>query len=55
MIKRERVEILERLGPIPYWRGERKSLSALGEIYTRAIIKAKATLAKLGDKMKAES
>ena len=29
--------ILRRLGPVPFWRGERKCLEALEQIYRRAI------------------
>lgn len=29
--------VLKRLGPVPFWRGERKCLDALGEMYSRAM------------------
>jgi len=28
--------VLKRLGPVPFWRGERRCLDALDEIYRRA-------------------
>jgi len=28
--------VLKRLGPVPFWRGERRCLEALGEMYRRA-------------------
>lgn len=38
--------VLRRLGPVPFWRGERKCLDVLGEIYSRAMDSARG---KLGD------
>ena len=32
--------VLKRLGPVPFWRGERKCLDALGEMYLRAMERA---------------
>lgn len=32
--------VLKRLGPVPFWRGERKCLDALQEMYKRAMEKA---------------
>jgi len=32
--------ILKRLGPIPFWRGEKRCLDALEEIYRKAAEKA---------------
>lgn len=34
--------ILRRLGPVPYWRGERRCLEQLEEIYRKAMEKAQA-------------
>lgn len=31
------IPILKRLGPIPFWRGEKKCLSELNRIYHRAM------------------
>lgn len=36
--------ILKRLGPVPFWRGERKCLDALESAYRRAIESARAVL-----------
>ncbi len=36
--------ILKRLGPIPFWRGEKKCLEELEKIYKKAQEKAKAAL-----------
>ena len=38
--------VLKRLGPVPFWRGERKCLASLEEIYRRAIEKAQQSLAR---------
>lgn len=38
--------VLKRLGPVPFWRGERKCLDVLGEIYSRAMDSAQNRLAK---------
>jgi len=38
--------VLKRLGPVPFWRGERKCLDSLEEIYRRAMEKAKEILAR---------
>lgn len=32
--------VLKRLGPVPFWRGEKKCLAELGEIYRRAMAAA---------------
>ena len=32
--------ILRRLGPVPFWRGEKRCLDALERIYRRAIARA---------------
>ena len=37
--------VLKRLGPVPFWRGERKCLDALGEMYSRAMESASRRLA----------
>ena len=36
--------ILRRLGPVPFWRGEKRCLDALERIYSRAAEKASAAL-----------
>ena len=36
--------ILKRLGPVPFWRGEKKCLDELQRIYNRAIESAKGKL-----------
>ena len=36
--------ILRRLGPVPFWRGEKRCLDALERIYRRAIAHAEARL-----------
>ena len=36
--------VLRRLGPVPFWRGERKCLDVLGDIYRRAMDAAAARL-----------
>ncbi len=33
--------VLKRLGPVPFWRGERKCMDALADIYARAMDSAK--------------
>ena len=38
-------EILKKLGPVPFWKGEEKCLPALDAIYRRAADKARETLA----------
>ena len=38
--------VLRRLGGIPFWRGETRSLEALQTIYSRAIEKARLAAAK---------
>ena len=40
--------VLKRLGPVPFWRGERKCLDALGEMYSRAMESASRRLAATG-------
>ena len=37
--------VLKRLGPVPFWRGERKCLDLLSEMYRRAMERAQARLA----------
>ncbi|MBQ4440400.1 MAG: hypothetical protein II909_04620 [Kiritimatiellae bacterium] len=44
-----RMDILKLLGPIPRWRGETRSLDALGEMYKKAAEKAAKALAAAGD------
>ena len=39
--KGEADAILRRFGPVPFWRGERRVLDQLGEIYRKAVEKAK--------------
>ena len=39
-----RSEVLRRLGPIPFWRGEEKCLPSLEGIYRKAMTKAKEVL-----------
>ena len=34
------IRILERLGPVPCWRGERRSLEALKSMYEKIIEKS---------------
>lgn len=36
--------VLRRLGPVPFWRGEKRCLDALERIYRRAAEKASAAL-----------
>ena len=36
--------VLKRLGPVPFWRGERKCLDLLSEMYLRAMERAQARL-----------
>ncbi len=36
--------ILRRLGPVPFWRGEKRCLDALERIYRRAVAHAEARL-----------
>ena len=36
--------ILKRLGPVPFWRGERKCLDALEVMYRKAIERANRAL-----------
>ena len=36
--------ILRRLGPIPFWRGEKRCLDALERIYRRAVAHAETRL-----------
>ena len=38
--------ILKRLGPVPFWRGERKCLELLEEMYRRAIENARKNMVK---------
>jgi hypothetical protein len=33
---KEEFPVLKRLGPIPFWRGERRCMSELEEMYRRA-------------------
>ena len=40
--------VLKRLGPVPFWRGERKCLDALGEMYSRAMESAARRLLAIG-------
>ena len=43
--------ILRRLGPVPFWRGEKRCLDALERIYRRAAEKAAAALSSnVGDR-----
>ena len=37
--------VLNRLGPVPFWRGERKCLDLLSEMYRRAMERAQTRLA----------
>ena len=37
--------VLKRLGPVPFWRGERKCLDLLSEIYRRAMERAQSRFA----------
>ena len=37
--------ILKRLGPVPFWRGERKCLDSLEEMYRKAVERAESVLA----------
>lgn len=36
--------VLKRLGPVPFWRGERKCLDLLSEMYSRAMERAQAAV-----------
>ena len=36
--------VLKRLGPVPFWRGERKCLDLLSEMYRRAMERAQTRL-----------
>ena len=36
--------ILKRLGPVPFWRGEKKCLDSLEVMYRKAIERAERTL-----------
>lgn len=38
--------VLKRLGPVPFWRGERKCLDVLAEIYRRAMESARKNMVK---------
>ena len=40
------IPILKRLGPVPFWRGERKCLPALEEIYRKAKAAAETALGR---------
>ena len=37
-------EMLKRLGPVPFWRGEKKCLDALETMYRKAVVRAQAAL-----------
>ncbi len=39
--------VLRRLGPVPFWRGERKCLDVLGEIYSRAMDSARERIGRV--------
>ena len=41
---KQEFEVLRRLGPVPYWRGERKCMDALESVYRAAQAKANALL-----------
>ena len=41
-------KLLKRLGPVPYWRAERKCLEALDVHYRQAAAKAAAVVRKCG-------
>ncbi len=38
--------VLKRLGPVPFWRGERKCLDSLEPIYRRAVENARRIMVK---------
>lgn len=38
--------ILKRLGPVPFWRGEKKCLDVLEAIYRRAIEESRRNMVK---------
>ena len=40
--------VLKRLGPVPFWRGERKCLDVLEQIYRRAIENARRVVRQYG-------
>ena len=42
--------ILKRLGPVPFWRGEKKCLDSLESAYRKAIASAQSTLSRRGAK-----
>lgn len=41
------IPILKRLGPVPFWRGEKKCLAELNQIYRRAMAAATELLANV--------
>lgn len=41
---KQEFEVLKKLGPVPYWRGERKCMDALESVYRAAKAKADAIL-----------
>lgn len=44
MVEKSKVHVLQRLGAIPFWRGEEKCVPALENIYRKAMAKAKDAL-----------
>ena len=43
--------ILKRLGPIPFWRGEKRCLDSLETIYRRAMESAQSALTRGGARL----
>lgn len=44
MMEKTKIEVLQRLGPVPFWRGEEKFMPALENIYRKAMTKAREAL-----------
>lgn len=40
------LDVVKTLGPVPYWRGQRKFTDTIAEIYRKAIEFAQKTLAR---------
>lgn len=43
-MKKIETPVVRRLGPVPFWRGERRVCEQLEEIYRKAVEKAKSAL-----------
>lgn len=44
MVEKTKIPVLQRLGPVPFWRGEEKCMAALENIYRKAMAKSKEAL-----------